>query len=58
MSYNSLNKCNFFNVGRIFTPEVFIQSKKVWGMRSVTFDIPRSFTVILLISFDFRHFLT
>ena len=31
----------------------------VEGLRTVNFDItPRSFTVILLITFDFQHFLT
>ena len=51
----------FFNAGQTFTPEVFIQCKNVWGpgSRAVIFDIPlRRFTVILLITFDFEHFLT
>ena len=44
--------------------KVFIQYKKVVevgveGSGTVNFDIPsRSFTVILLITFDFQHFLT
>ena len=41
----------FFNEGPIFTPEVFIPCKKVWGARfnglgTMTLDIPhQSFTV-------------
>ena len=34
ISSSSLNKYDFFNAGLIFTPEVFIQSKKVWGTGS------------------------
>ena len=56
-------KYNFFNAGLILTPEVFIEYKKVWdwGQGPVTMNFyipPCSFTVILLINFDFQHFLT
>ena len=48
-----------FNVRLIFAPEFFIQCKKVFGPGTVNFYIPpRSFTVILVITFEFQRFLT
>ena len=65
-SYLLVHEINmiFFNTGLIFTLEVLIQYKKVWramlrGRWTVNFDLPpQSFTVILLVTFDFQHFLT
>ena len=34
MSSSSLIKYDFFSAGIIFTAEVFIQSKKIWGTGS------------------------
>ena len=43
--------------GLVLTPEVF--SAGFEGLGTVNFNIPpRNFTVILLITFDFQHFLT
>ena len=59
MSFSSENEYDFLNSGLMFTPEICIQSKKVWEPVSrergtINFDITsRSFAVILLIYFDF-----
>ena len=54
-----------FNTGLIFTPAVFTKCKKITGTRdeepgTMNFDVllPRSFIVILLITFDLKHLLT
>ena len=42
------NIIKFLNTGLIFTPEVFILRKKVWGpigLRALDFDIPFTITV-------------
>ena len=31
--FDEINTMNFFNLGLIFTPEVFIKCKKAWGTR-------------------------
>ena len=61
-SHSLLNEINktFFNAGLIFARKVFMQHKKSMVVEgTVKFDIPPgSFTVILLITFDFQYFLT
>ena len=63
MSSSSWNKYDLFNAGLIYIPESFIQCKKIWGPESrgpgpwIFYIPPRHFTLILLTTFDFQHFL-